>query len=87
MASKAKNNLSELNDILFAQLRKLSSAKDKEEVKQEIERTGAICQASAQVVATGSLALRASCIQEQVAIPDMLQIENNKAIELGGLND
>jgi len=87
MANKPKNTLSELNDILFAQLRKLSSAQDKEEVKQEIERTGAICQASAQVVATGSLALRATCIAEQVAVPDMLQLENNRSIDFGGLND
>ena len=81
-----QNNLSELNDILFAQLRKLSAAEDKEIIKQEIERSNAICTAAGQVVSAGSLALRAACIAEQVKMPDMLALENNQAIDYGKIN-
>ena len=86
MAQKAKNNLGELNDILFSQLRKLAAAQDKDEIKQEIERSNAICSASAQVVSASSLALRAACIADQVKMPDMLAIENNQAIDYGKVN-
>lgn len=87
MTQKAKNNLGELNDILFSQLRKLAAAQDKDEIKQEIERSNAICSTSAQVVSASSLALRAACMADQVTMPDVLQIENDKTIDYGKIND
>lgn len=86
MGQTAKNNLGELNNILFNQLRKLSAAQTKEEMKQEIDRSGAICSVAGQITAGASLALRATCIAGQIKVPDMLQIEDNPAVNCGGLD-
>lgn len=84
---KQKNSLEELNDILFTQLRKLQSATEKEEVKQEIARADAICGVAGQVVAGASLALRATCIAGQINIPDVLKIgmDGNGNMDYGEL--
>ena len=84
---KQKNSLEELNDILFTQLRKLQSATEKEEVKQEISRADAICGVAGQVVAGASLALRATCIAGQINIPDVLKIgmDGNGNMDYGEL--
>lgn len=85
MAKEAKNNLNELNDILFQQLRKLTSASNKEELQQEIERSTAVCSVSTQVVNNASLALRAQCVANQITVPTMLGIENQKDMDFGTL--
>lgn len=85
MTKEAKNNLNELNDILFQQLRKLTSASNKEELQQEIERSTAVCSVSTQVVNNASLALRAQCVANQISVPTMLGIENKKDIDCGTL--
>lgn len=83
MAKEAKNNLNELNNILFQQLRKLTSASNKEELQQEIERSTAVCSVSTQVVNNASLALRAQCVANQITVPTMLGIENQKDVDFG----
>ncbi len=85
MANEAKNNLNELNNILFQQLRKLTSASNKEELQQEIERSTAVCSVSTQVVNNASLALRAQCVANQITVPTMLGIENQKDMDFGTL--
>ena len=85
MANEAKNNLNELNNILFQQLRKLTSASNKEELQQEIERSTAVCSVSTQVVNNASLALRAQCVANQITVPTMLGIENQKDMDFGNL--
>lgn len=85
MAKEAKNNLNELNNILFQQLRKLTSASNKEELQQEIERSTAVCSVSTQVVNNASLALRAQCVANQITVPTMLGIENQKDMDFGTL--
>ena len=85
MANEAKNNLNELNNILFQQLRKLTSASNKEELQQEIERSTAVCSVSTQVVNNASLALRAQCVANQITVPTMLGIENQKDVAFGTL--
>lgn len=85
MANEAKNNLNELNNILFQQLRKLTSASNKEELQQEIERSTAVCSVSTQVVNNASLALRAQCVANQITVPTMLGIENQKDMDFGNI--
>lgn len=67
------NNLETLNNELFAQLRKLSTA-DKENLSDEIERTKAVCQIATSVVSNATLALKAKCIANNVEMPGMLQL-------------
>lgn len=67
------NNLDTLNNELFAQLRKLSTA-GKDELNDEIERTKAVCQIATSVVSNATLALKAKCIAQNVQLPDMLAL-------------
>lgn len=67
------NNLDTLNNELFAQLRKLSSA-TKDDLNDEIERTKAVCQIATSVVSNATLALKAKCIAQNVQLPDMLAL-------------
>lgn len=67
------NNLDTLNNELFAQLRKLSSA-GKDDLNDEIERTKAVCQIATSVVSNATLALKAKCIAQNVQLPDMLAL-------------
>lgn len=67
------NNLETLNNELFAQLRKLSSA-TKDDLNDEIERTKAVCQIATSVVSNATLALKAKCIANNVEMPGMLQL-------------
>ena len=67
------NNLETLNNELFSQLRKLSTA-DKENLSDEIERTKAVCQIATSVVSNATLALKAKCIANNVEMPGMLQL-------------
>ena len=83
MARKTRDDLNELNNILFQQLRKLTSATSKEELRQEIDRSTAVCNVSTQVVSNASLALRAQCVANQITVPTMLGIENQKDQDYG----
>lgn len=67
------NNLDTLNNELFSQLRKLSSA-NKDDLNDEIERTKAVCQIATSVVSNATLALKAKCIAQNVQLPDMLAL-------------
>lgn len=67
------NNLDTLNNELFSQLRKLSTA-GKDELNDEIERTKAVCQIATSVVSNATLALKAKCIAQNVQLPDMLAL-------------
>ena len=67
------NNLETLNNELFAQLRKLSSA-TKDDLNDEIERTKAVCQIATSVVSNATLALKAKCIANNIDMPGMLQL-------------
>lgn len=67
------NNLETLNNELFSQLRKLSSA-TKDNLNDEIERTKAVCQIATSVVSNATLALKAKCIANNVEMPGMLQL-------------
>ena len=74
------NNLDTLNNELFAQLRKLSSA-TKDNLNDEIERTKAVCQIATSVVSNATLALKAKCIANNIPMPQMLQLQDeNNAI-------
>lgn len=67
------NNLDTLNNELFSQLRKLSSA-NKDNLDAEIERTKAVCLIATSVVSNATLALKAKCIAQNVQLPDMLTL-------------
>lgn len=67
------NNLDTLNNELFSQLRKLSSA-NKDNLDAEIERTKAVCQIATSIVSNATLALKAKCIAQNVQLPDMLTL-------------
>lgn len=67
------NNLDTLNNELFAQLRKLSTA-GKDDLNDEIERTKAVCQIATSVVSNATLALKAKCIAQNVQLPEMLSL-------------
>ena len=67
------NNLETLNNELFAQLRKLSSATT-DDLNDEIERTKAVCQIATSVVSNATLALKAKCIANNIDMPGMLQL-------------
>lgn len=67
--------LTELNQELFAQLRRLSTAQG-DELKTELERTNAVCNIAGRVVDNATLALKVSCVAQQVSVPEMLKLEN-----------
>ncbi len=56
-----KNNLGEMNDILFDRLRRLNDPKlTGDELDEEIRKTDAIIDVSQSIVATGNLVLKAA---------------------------
>lgn len=56
-----KNNLGEMNDILFERLRRLNDpALTGDELDEEIRKTDAIIDVSQSIVATGNLVLKAA---------------------------
>lgn len=61
----AKNRMSDLNNHLFAQLERLSDESLKgEELSSEIARAGAVVNVAEQIIACGSLVLRAKIAKE-----------------------
>jgi len=70
-----KNTLSDLNDHLFDQLKRLSTSKG-EGLKEEIERTRAMSGLAKEMIENAKLALEAHrTIGNKGAKPKMLQIE------------
>lgn len=62
-----KNTLSDLNNHLFAEIERLGDEELKgEELEKEIERARAITGIATQIVANGSLALRAAQLQSDM---------------------
>lgn len=65
---KNRNDLGELNDILFARLRALDDPDLKgEDLDAEIRKTDAVIDVSQSIIATGNLVLKAAlalCIEE-----------------------
>lgn len=54
------NNLGDLNNVLFDQLKRLNDdSLDKEKLEEEVQRTRAITDVSKQVIDTGKLVLEA----------------------------
>jgi hypothetical protein len=61
------NTLSDLNNHLFAQIERLGDESIKgEDLKEEIDRAKAITGVSTQIIANGSLALRAEQFKSEV---------------------
>ncbi|WP_443874362.1 hypothetical protein [Megasphaera elsdenii] len=59
--TKPRNDLGELNDILFARLRALDDPDLKgEELDAEIRKTDAVIDVSQSIIATGNLVLKAA---------------------------
>lgn len=70
------NNLQALNDELFKQIKRLNQDEiAPEELEQEIERTKGVCLVAQQVISNATLALKATCVQQGVKVPDLLQLE------------
>ncbi len=71
------NNLSDLNDHLFKQIARLNDDKlTPEQLEHEIERAKGVCLVSNQIINNATLALKATCVQKGVEVPNMLAIEN-----------
>lgn len=70
------NTLGTLNDALFAQLRRIESAEDGEQLESETARSHAVCNLAGSIIANGRLALSASqasiMTAEAVSVPKML---------------
>lgn len=73
----SNNNLAELNDNMFEQLRRLNNPNlTKEQMESEIERTKGVCLLASQIIANSNLALKAHIIKNGGSVPTMLTVEN-----------
>ena len=76
-----KNKLMDLNDILFAQLEQISDTDiTGDDLKQEIDRSKAMCNVAVHIVENASLALRASKLLNDGMVksaPKMIGIEHD----------
>jgi len=84
-----KNNLLDLNNHLFAQLERLSDeTMTGDKLKEEIERGKAVAAVSREIIATGTLALKAQALYQEGAIkslPNTLSLEQKPPLKaLGG---
>lgn len=76
-----KNKLTDLNNHLFAELERLSDEDTKgDELDEEIRRAEAICSVSMQIIANGTLALKAeqfkdNAISVNATVPKFLEGE------------
>ena len=70
---KNQNNLAELNENMFEQLRRLNNPNlSKEQMAEEIERTKGVCLLASQIIANSNLALKAHIVQSGGSVPPML---------------
>lgn len=70
---KNQNNLAELNENMFEQLRRLNNPNlSKEQMADEIERTKGVCLLASQIIANSNLALKAHIVQSGGSVPPML---------------
>jgi len=68
-----KNNISDLNDHLFAQIERLGDeGLSSDELRLEIERTKAITNVASQIVQNGRLALDAQIAASDMIVPEDL---------------
>lgn len=87
-----KNNLADLNNILFEQLERLQDDElccDEETAEREIKKTEAIGKIAEQVIEIGALQLKALSLQNEWGIqkgnmPELL--ENKKNAKMGTSN-
>lgn len=71
------NKLSDLNDHLFDQLRRLNDPKlSQEQLSREIERTKGVCLLANEIIQNANTSLKAMCIHKGVELPPMLAIES-----------
>ncbi|MBO5704734.1 MAG: hypothetical protein J6R99_01830 [Alphaproteobacteria bacterium] len=74
----ANNNLADLNDHLFKQITRLNDDNlSPEQLEHEIERTKGVCLVANQIISNATLALKATCVQKGVEVPNMLALESN----------
>ena len=74
----ANNNLADLNDHLFEQITRLNDDNlSPEQLEHEIERTKGVCLVANQIISNATLALKATCVQKGVEVPNMLALESN----------
>lgn len=70
------NTLGALNDALFAQLRRIESAEEGEQLEAETNRSHAVCNLASNIIANGRLAISAAQASmgtaEAVSVPRML---------------
>jgi hypothetical protein len=75
-----KNNVSDLNDILFTQLSRLSNEEIQGDLlKQEIDRSKAITEISTQIISNAKLVVEARKVFKDSTpeeTPDMLRIKS-----------
>lgn len=76
-----RNTLADLNNYLFATLERLDNEEIKgEKLEDEIKRAKAVTGVASQIIANGSLALRAKSLQleygEEEPLPPMLKSNN-----------
>ena len=75
-----KNNVSDLNDILFTQLSRLSNEDVQGDLlKQEIDRSKTICEISTQIISNAKLVVEARKVFKDSApeeTPDMLRLKS-----------
>ena len=70
---KNQNDLAELNENMFEQLRRLNNPNlSKEQMADEIERTKGVCLLASQIIANSTLALKAHSVQSGGSVPPML---------------
>ena len=76
-----KNKLTDLNNHLFAELERLSDEDlAGEKLEEEIRRADAVCSVSCQIIANGTLALKAeqfkdTSLSAHVSVPKFLEAE------------
>lgn len=77
------NNLSKLNDTLFAQLERLNTVKGGEDLTVEIDRSKAVSQVARDIISNAKLALDAETFRVEyshtrVSLPAVLSTESKK---------
>lgn len=78
---KTENNLAELNNSMFEQLRRLNDPQlSPKDMEKEIERTKGVCLLASQIIANANLALKSHVVRSGGTVPPMLlaELENGE---------